>query len=84
MKYFYFIAQNYTSLYCTDQPLEDARHWSDDAVLEGRAFFRSSAEPGRLTIDTVKPYDAGLYKCRVDWKVQPTTISQANLTVNSE
>ena len=67
-----------------DQQLEEARHWSDDKVLEGRAFFRSSIHPGRLVIDNVKPFDAGIYKCRVDFKIQPTTISHVNLTVNSE
>ena len=64
--------------------MEDARHWSDDKALEGRAFFRSSVNPGRLVIDNIKPFDAGVYKCRVDFKIQPTTISHVNLTVNSE
>ena len=62
--------------------LEDGRHWSDDKVLEGRAFFRSSLSPGRLLIDTVKLSDAGTYTCRVDFKIQPTAITLVNLTVN--
>jgi len=66
-----------------DKTLEEARHWSDDKVLEGRAFFRSSLSPGRLMIDSVKPYDDGMYKCRVDFKIQPTAISHVNLTVNT-
>lgn len=66
-----------------DKTLEEARHWSDDKVLEGRAFFRSSLSPGRLMIDSVKLYDDGTYKCRVDFKIQPTTISHVNLTVNT-
>ena len=75
------------ALYChliVEKSLPEARHWSDDAVLEGRAFFQSSHSPGRLVIDRVKIYDQGLYKCRVDFKIQPTTISQVNLTINSE
>ena len=67
-----------------DDPLENARHWSDDKKLEGRGFFRSSVSPGRLVIDNVKHYDGGMYKCRVDFQHQPTTISHVNLTVNSK
>ena len=67
-----------------DDPLENARHWSDDKKLEGRGFFRTSVSPGRLVIDNVKTSDGGMYKCRVDWQHQPTTISHVNLTVNSE
>ena len=68
----------------SDDNLEDARHWSDDKKLEGRGYFRSSVRPGRLVIDNVKPFDAGIYKCRVDFMIQPTTISHVNLTVNSK
>ena len=78
------LSQTVQNLCFLDQQLEEARHWSDDKVLEGRAFFRSSVQPGRLVIDNVKPFDAGIYKCRVDFKIQPTTISHVNLTVNSE
>ena len=67
-----------------DDPLENARHWSDDKKLEGRGFFRSTVSPGRLVIDNVKHLDGGMYKCRVDFQHQPTTISHVNLTVNSE
>ena len=64
--------------------LEDGRHWSDDKVLQGRAFFRSSMSPGRLLLDTVKLSDAGTYICRVDFKIQPTAITNIKLTVNSK
>lgn len=58
-----------------------ARHWSDDAVLEGRAFFRGDNNPGRLVLDNINPYDQGLYKCRVDFATAPTRISSVMLDV---
>ncbi len=35
----------------------NARHWSDDKVLEGRAFFRGESNPGRLVLDTLTAAD---------------------------
>ena len=73
--------------YCyliAEKSLAEARHWSDDTVFEGRAFYQASHNPGRLVIDGVQTDDEGLYKCRVDFKVQPTTISQVKLKVNSK
>lgn len=58
-----------------------ARHWSDDGVLEGRAFFRGDNNPGRLVLDNISPADEGLYKCRVDFAVAPTRISNILLDV---
>ena len=67
-----------------EKSLAEARHWSDDTVFEGRAFYQASHNLGRLVIDGVQTDDEGLYKCRVDFKVQPTTISQVKLKVNSK
>lgn len=58
-----------------------ARHWSDDDILEGRAFFRGDNNPGRLVLDNISPHDAGLYKCRVDFATAPTRISNILLDV---
>lgn len=58
-----------------------ARHWSDDDILEGRAFFRGDNNPGRLVLDNISPQDQGLYKCRVDFASAPTRISNIVLDV---
>ena len=60
---------------------DEARHWSDDKTLGGRAFFRGDHFPGRLVLDNVKSTDRATYKCRVDFRKAPTRISSVNLEV---
>ena len=38
--------------------------------------------PGVLVVEGVKSKDRGVYRCRVDFKIQPTTISRVDLAVN--
>ena len=59
----------------------EARHWSDENVLGGRAFFRGDQKPSRLVIDQVQGNDAGEYRCRADFYRAPTTISHMRLHV---
>ena len=57
-------------------------HWSDDTVLRGRASFEIAAtEKAMLTIDNVQYEDHSVYKCRVDFKIAPTSISSITLKV---
>lgn len=65
-----------------DRSLSDARHWSDDSSLQGRGFFQTDQSPGVLVVEGVKAKDRGVYRCRVDFKIQPTTISRVDLAVN--
>ena len=50
-------------------------------MLQGRAFFRGDNNPGRLVLDNISPGGKGLYKCRVDFAVAPTRISNILLDV---
>ena len=59
----------------------EARHWSEEKILGGRAFFRGDLKPARLVIDNVKGTDAGDYRCRADFYRAPTTISHMRLDV---
>ena len=78
----YLIHLNILSRYDTrGQSHTEARHWSDENILGGRAFFRGDQKPARLVIDQVRGNDAGEYRCRADFYRAPTTISHMRLTV---
>ena len=57
-------------------------HWSDDTILRGRASFElQGVQEARLTIDNVQYEDHSVYKCRVDFRMAPTSISSITLKV---
>ncbi|KAK7085231.1 hypothetical protein SK128_026178, partial [Halocaridina rubra] len=70
--------------------IEDGKHWSDERLLETRAYFKllpgssfgSTAAPGaHLEIFPVLDRDQATYRCRVDYLLSPTKNTIINFTV---
>ncbi|KAG8237592.1 hypothetical protein J437_LFUL003320 [Ladona fulva] len=65
-----------------DRDFTQAVRWSDDNVFANRAYFMPEKLPyAELGIDHIRPSDAGVYRCRVDFRVAQTRNSKINLTV---
>ena len=55
----------------------DARHgswnlgarWSDKSQFGDRAYFQLSSTPAELRVEDIQDEEAGIYRCRVDFKV---------------
>ncbi|KAJ8670463.1 hypothetical protein QAD02_001722, partial [Eretmocerus hayati] len=59
-------------------------HWSDPSVFSKRAHFTRERKPAELGVDHIREDEAGLYRCRVEFRDGPTRNSKVNLTVIGE
>ena len=58
--------------------------WSDDGQFGRRAYFHLQTSPAQLAVDKIQPSEAGVYRCRVDFKTAPTRNTLVNLTIIGE
>jgi hypothetical protein len=61
--------------------LDEATHWSEDPMFKGRLSYTADYPASTLSLKAVTEADAGIYKCRVDFKHSPTKNYYVNLTV---
>ncbi|CAB0044186.1 unnamed protein product [Trichogramma brassicae] len=64
------------------RPLSQAKQWSNPKAFGDRASM--TITPGKkaeLFIDQLAPEDAGIYRCRLDYRNSPTVNQRVNLTV---
>lgn len=80
-KLFFF---HFYSLDTRDRSLEQAERWSSDAAFSSRAYFITEKSVAELGIERIYESDAGIYRCRVDFKRAQTRNSKVNLTVIGE
>ncbi|KAK7081367.1 hypothetical protein SK128_019475, partial [Halocaridina rubra] len=55
--------------------------WEDEKALGGRAFFTTASDPPMLVLEPTHIHDQGIFTCRVDFRVSPSTTALVNLTV---
>ncbi|KAK8394372.1 hypothetical protein O3P69_006518 [Scylla paramamosain] len=71
-----------TPIYNYDlRPGTGGNHWVDETVLGTRATLDVSASPARLLLRDVHARDSGYYRCRVDFRYQPTKTTRVSLYV---
>lgn len=55
--------------------------WADPHVLGSRASFNTHSDPPKLVVKQVLARDQGVYTCRIDYILSPSTTALINLTV---
>ncbi|XP_053984248.1 hemicentin-2-like [Hylaeus volcanicus] len=84
MVFWYKGERNGEPIYSVDargRSIGQAKLWSDPYVFGERANMRTDVEPAKLVIKPLNKTDAGVYRCRVDYRNSPTRNHKVNLTV---
>ena len=71
-------------VYSFDNRYTKPKHWSQDPNFGSKAFFRHNVEPAQMIISSVTLKDAGIYKCRIDFKQSPTVTNEVELKIIQE
>jgi hypothetical protein len=71
----------YSSVDAREHQFRTAERWSDENMFANRADFMPDRQPAELGVDNIRKDDAGIYRCRVDFKVSQTRNTKVNLTV---
>ena len=55
--------------------------WSDEFQFGERAYFDLNNSPAALVVDDIRREEAGVYRCRVDFKSAPTRNTLVNVSL---
>ena len=56
--------------------------WSEKSIFHNRAHFHiKKHKASYLSVKSVEASDEGMYRCRVDYKISPTSYAKVNLTI---
>ena len=58
--------------------------WSDEFMFGDRAYFDMNLSPAALRVSGLKKEEAGVYRCRVDFKSAPTRNTLVNVSLIGE
>ena len=64
-----------------DSEWNNGTRWSDEFQFGSRAYFDLSSSPSVLRVQNIQAAEAGVYRCRVDFKSAPTRNSLVNISV---
>ena len=64
-----------------EQAWDRGSRWSDEFQFGDRAYFDLGRGPASLVVEDVRAEEAGVYRCRVDFKSAPTRNTLVNLTL---
>ena len=55
--------------------------WSDEFQFGSRAYFELGSSPAKMRVEHFAKNEAGIYRCRVDFRSAPTRNSLVNVSL---